>query len=116
MNVNPTRHARKRMCQRGFHTGDIDIIVELGTVVRPGLHVLRNRDAYTAIRECKHRIQTLERLRGSAVVVEDGALITCFHIAGAPGRRALVGRPRRSRQQDHAGADECLVRSARGDQ
>lgn len=119
MIYNPTRHALMRMDQRGFNTNDIRIILENGTFVRRGFRVLRDRDADAAIRrckrqiqtlgrqrqpsdrqqrdirECKRRIQTLERLRGSGVVVEDGTLVTCLHISGAQGRRALRGRPRR---------------------
>ena len=65
-----TRHGAARMQQRGISARDIDLIMEYGTAERPGLHRLRNRDADREIRECKLRIQTLERLRGCAAVVE----------------------------------------------
>ena len=86
-----TRHGAARMQQRGISARDIDLIMEYGTAERPGLHRLRNRDADREIRECKLRIQTLERLRGCAAVVENGTLVTCFHVHGAPGRKALRG-------------------------
>ena len=89
MSPNATRHARVRMDQRGFRGDDVDIILESGTVVRPGLHVLRDRDAEREISKCKRRIQTFERLKGSAAVVEGDELITCYHVSGSPGRRAL---------------------------
>ena len=92
MTLDPTLHAQRRMQQCGFRADDIDIIVELGTIVRRGHHVLRDRDADREIRRCKRRIQTLDRLRGSAAVVEDGMVVTCFHVSGAPCRRALRGR------------------------
>ena len=98
MNPTPTKHAQQRMDQRGFQPGDIDIIVESGSLVRSGLHVLKDRDADRAIGQCKRRIQALERLRGGAAVIEDGMLITCFHISDASGRRALRGRATRRRK------------------
>ena len=52
-----TRHGAARMQQRGISAHDIDLIVEYGTIERPGLHRLRNRDADREIRDCKSRIQ-----------------------------------------------------------
>lgn len=92
MNPSATRHAERRMAQRGFKADDIDIIIGCGTLLRPGFHFLRARDVDREIRDCKRRIQALERLRGSAAVVESGELVTCFHVSGTPGRRALRGR------------------------
>lgn len=90
-----TRHGAARMQQRGISARDVDLIVEYGTVERPGLHHLRNRDADREIRHCKLRIQTLERLRGCAAVVEKGTLVTCFHAQGAAGKKAVHGRRQR---------------------
>lgn len=90
-----TRHGATRMQQRGISTRDIDLIMDYGTMERPGLHRLRDRDADREIRGCKLRIQALERLRGWAAVVEDGTLVTCFHVHGAEGRKAMRGRGQR---------------------
>ena len=86
-----TRHAQTRMRQRGFRERDIDLIVECGTLMRPGLHVLRDRDVAKEIRASKQRIQTLERLRGSAAVVEQGVIVTCYH-ATRPARKRSARR------------------------
>ena len=97
MKLTPTRHAQTRMDQRGIQRADVEIIVESGTVIRPGLHLLRDRDINREVRECKRRIQALERLRGCAAVVEDGTLITCYHVDGKAGRQALRRNRRRRR-------------------
>lgn len=92
-----TQHAQTRIRQRGFREQDMELIVECGTLVRPGLHVLRDRDVAKEIRAAKQRIQTLERLRGSAAVVEQGVVVTRYHLAGQAGKRAT--RPRRHPRQ-----------------
>ena len=98
MKLTPTRHAQARMEQRGIQRVDVEIIVESGTVIRPGLHLPSGRDVDREVRECKRRIQTLERLRGCAAVVEDGTLITCYHVTGKAGRQALRRNRHRGRQ------------------
>ena len=95
MNREVTRHGVARMQQWGISARDVDLIVEYGTVERPGLHRLRNRDADREIRQCKLRIHTLERLRGCAAVVEDDTLVTCFHMHGPAGKKAVHGRRQR---------------------
>lgn len=89
MKLHCTRHAETRMQQRGISAQDLDLIVECGTVVRPGLYMLRSRDVHEEIREHKRRIQTLERLRGCAAVIEGGTVVTCYHVSGPAGRRAV---------------------------
>ena len=100
MKLSTTRHGRTRMQQRGFRERDIEVIVKCGTAIRNGYHLLRNRDVDREIENCKRRIQTLERLRGSVAVVEGGSLITCYYLSGTAGQRAARqadGRRRRSR-------------------
>lgn len=97
MKLTPTRYAQTRMDQRGIQRADVDIIVESGKLIRPGLHLLRGRDVDREVQECKRRIQALERLRGCAAVVEDEALITCYHVDGKAGRQALRRNRRRGR-------------------
>ena len=96
MNLEYTRHAQRRMQQRGFSGQDVDLILECGTMVRPGLYMLRNRDADKEIQELKRCIQALERNRGRAAVVEQDTVVTCYRVSGSAGRRAMrVGGYRR---------------------
>ena len=48
-----TDHAQRRMAQRGISPQDLDLVIGVGTTMRPGLHVLRDRDVEREIRECK---------------------------------------------------------------
>lgn len=89
MKLDYTRHAQTRMQQRGISGPDVDLIMACGTMVRPGLYMLRDRDADKEIKEHRCRIQALERNRGRAAVVEDGTVVTCYHVSGAAGRRAV---------------------------
>ena len=84
-----TSHARTRAQQRGISPEDLDVILESGTTMRPGLHVLRDRDAEREIRSCKRRIQQLERLRRAAVVQDGGDVVTVYHLSGKAGRRSI---------------------------
>ena len=102
MKLDYTRHAQTRMQQRRISHQDIDLILEYGTMVRPGLYLLRNCDADNEIQEHKRRIQALERNRGRAAVVEQGTVVTCYRVSGPAGRRALRrdGKGRHHRGQE----------------
>ena len=80
MRLYLTNHARTRMAQRGFQHADLHTVVESGTVMRPGRHVLRSADVDRELRNGNRRIKDLERLRGAAVIVNKRAVITCFRI------------------------------------
>ena len=90
-----TRHAGRRMQQRGLRERDVHLVKAFGTVGPCGRTVLLDRDVDKEIRECKERIQSPERLRGCVVVSEDGVVVTCYHSVGQAGRRVL--RRRRNR-------------------
>lgn len=96
MNVSLSRHAQTRMRQRGFSERDIELIVRCGSDVRRGLRQLRGKDIDNEIKRVKRRIQDLERLRNSAVVMEDDMVITCYHLHGNAGRHALRRNNRRA--------------------
>ena len=89
MNRDITRHARTRMQQRSISGKDLELIMDFGTVVRPGLHMLRGRDVDKEVRDYKRRIDALERLRGCAAVVDGDTVVTCYHVSGSAGRRAV---------------------------
>ncbi len=85
-----TRHAGRRMQQRGLREPDVQLVRACGTAGPYGRTVLLDRDIDREIRECKQRIQSLERLRGCVVVSEDGVVVTAVlshdkgQIAGSP--------------------------------
>ena len=89
MKLDYSQHAQVRMQQRGISGKDIDLIVNCGTMVRPGLYLLRNRDADKEIQEHKRVIQALERNRGRAAVVQEGVVVTCYRVSGSQGRRVV---------------------------
>lgn len=81
-----TRHAEVRMRQRGFRKVDIDFVVSVATRVADDAYVLTNKDAAREIERRKREIQQIERLRGSKIIMEGGALITLYRV-NAPSRR-----------------------------
>ena len=99
-----TRHADRRMRQRGLRERDVQLVTDCGTAGPYGRTVLLDRDVDREIRECKRRIQSLERLRGSVVVRDGDEVITCYDAVGKAGRQTLrrrrnrdPWRPRRNR-------------------
>ena len=97
-----TRHAQDRMRQRGLRDPDIQLVLECGTQAPHGRVMLRDRDVDREIRECKRRIQRLERLRRVVVVCEDRSVVTCYHAHGPTGRRTLRDDPGRRRRRGSA--------------
>ena len=95
MKYSLTRHAQKRMLQRGFQEHDTDLVIKFGKPIRRGLYLLRGKDVDREIQQRKHQIQTLERLRGSAVILAEDSVVTCYHVDGQAGQKALRGRGKR---------------------
>ena len=99
MNLAYSTHARRRMQQRGLCERDIELIVRYGTDVRRGLRLLRRRDINNLAKRTNRPVQHLERLCNCAVVMENDTVITCYHLYGQAGRRALRRDNRRSRRR-----------------
>ena len=93
--LTTTRHAEARMRQRGFRDEDIRLALNASTQVANDAFVLTNRDAAREIQKRKREIQTLERLRGCKLIVEDGALVTCYRAVSAQGGLQRNRKPRR---------------------
>ncbi len=89
-----TDHAAGRMRQRGFRATDARIVLENGTPSDDGV-VLTRRDVAECIAEYRARIAELERLRGAAIFMSEGALVSVYR----PSRRKIhrMIRERRSR-------------------
>lgn len=73
-----TRHAEMRMRQRGLRDDDLRLLLKTASQVSPDAYMLTERDAACEIAIRKREIQSLERLKGCKVVVEDGIIITCY--------------------------------------
>lgn len=93
--LEQTSHSLARLRQRGFREIDAQLIVELGTEVRPGLFMLTKQDVDALIAELssfsgrldyawrgmsagelKRRV---DGLQGAAVVADGLTFITVFH-------------------------------------
>jgi len=74
-----TLHAETRMRQRGLRDADLRLILSTATQVAPDAYLLTRGDTAREIARRKREIQQLERLKGCKVVVERGAVLTCYH-------------------------------------
>lgn len=99
MSLSFTAHAKRRMQQRGFSERDVRLIVQFGSNVRRGLRLLRKQDIDKALRRTTRHMLDLERLRNRAVVIEGETVVTCYHLHGEAGRRALRHDGRRLRRK-----------------
>ncbi len=82
-----SKHAGRRIRQRGLRERDVDLVVRCGTEVGRDTIALLDADVEREIASRKHEIQALERLRSCRVVVCDGTIVTCYHArAKAAGR------------------------------
>ena len=73
-----TAHVEIRMRQRGVRDDDLRLLLNAASQVAPDAYLLTERDAAREIAKRKHEIQRLERLKGFKLIVEDGAVITCY--------------------------------------
>lgn len=87
-NLNLSRHGCERLAQRGFHTSDIDLILEIGSEVDDGF-IVREKDLQEIERTVKSFMNRVRRLKGKRLVVSDGCLVTAFHAKPSEERRLL---------------------------
>ncbi len=96
-----TKHAEIRGQQRGFRTGDLDLIIEYGTPTREGI-MLTKKDAQCAISEiqaeAKYKTQRVERLKNTFAPVAGNKVLTMQRARKWKQNRELRG-PRRNRKQ-----------------
>lgn len=79
LHVDFTNHAQERLQQRGFRRFDVDLVLEAASEIQPNVYVLTDQDAAREIKRRKKEIQHFERLRGAALVIDEGRLITMYH-------------------------------------
>ena len=84
-----TRHAAVRMRQRGLRDDDMSLLLRAASQVSPDVYMLTERDTAREIARRKSEIQSLERLNGCKVVVEQGCIVTCYH-AGKKNRKKTL--------------------------
>ena len=84
-----SRHAEKRLNQRGIRPEDVDLLLNSATRVAQDAYLLTNGDVEREIVRRKKEIQQLERLRGLKLVVEGDTLVTAYRSKQADQRRTL---------------------------
>ena len=92
-----TCHAETRIRQRGIRDADVDLLFEIGEWVSDDALQITRRCANHEITKLRHKIQQIERLCGTKLILEEGTLITVYHEhrSANPARRSK--RNRRSR-------------------
>lgn len=73
-----TRHAERRIRQRGLRERGIALILQCGAETGSGFMV-RRKDLASLEQEWKRLRSTLERLVGKVVVAEGSTVITVYH-------------------------------------
>ena len=74
-----TRHAETRMRQRGIRDADVNLLFEVGERVSDDVLQLTRRRAVQDITKLRRKIQQIERLCGTKLILEEGTLITVYH-------------------------------------
>lgn len=81
--MKTTKHAIKRIRQRGFSQLSIDMIRQFGRLERaPGgasRLVFGNKEYQKAVKEFKRAIQVLDKARGGSIIIKDDSLLTVYH-------------------------------------
>ena len=80
--MNLTKHAQKRMRQRGFSGLGISIIEQYGRHCQApgGATKLKfgNKEHQNAISELKHLIQILDHVKGGTIIVKEDNALTLY--------------------------------------
>lgn len=90
-----TRHVTERAQQRGFREGDLELIAQLGTATEDGV-VLRRRDVDQVRTVVRRLLSDLERLEGSALIVQDDAIVSVYRPDAKKLKRMLRSKPIRA--------------------
>jgi hypothetical protein len=91
-----SRHAEKRLNQRGIRSHHVDLLINSATQVSPDEYLLLDSDVDREILRRKHEIQQLEKLRGMKLVVEGDTLVTAYR-SKQPDQRRTIRRGRESK-------------------
>jgi hypothetical protein len=89
-NLDLTKHAQTRIQQRGFKTGDVDLIIELGTPIAGDAFLLTDEDVAREIAARHEEIRRLKRLRGTKAVLNEGdCVVTAYRACTRTQKRNL---------------------------
>lgn len=87
-----SKHCVTRAKQRGYKSGDAELVCQFGTDTGDG-YVLTVEDRDEIISECKHLIERAQRLVGTFVCCSrDGAIKTIFHASRSQIKTQLGSR------------------------
>ena len=89
-----TKHGQMRVQQRGYRNADMELVMQYGTDLsrKRGKYgyMLTNQDVQQSVESFKRKIQKLERLKGTYMVVgERNELITTFRPNKKQSKRLL---------------------------
>lgn len=78
-----TKHASKRIRQRGITKNLLSCVIKHGTVEYSAggatKTYLTRRDANKAISELKRNIRSIERAAGKSIIEKEGKILTVYH-------------------------------------
>lgn len=83
-----SNHAMTRCAQRGFRTGDAELIAAFGTEVEGG-YVLRDKDVLDVESDALGLADRARQLVGSRLVSAGNRVITAYHATAGTQRRLL---------------------------
>ena len=83
-----SRHAGRRLRQRGLREADLDRLQRYGEEFDDG-YLMSNRTIDASITELKAEIQRLERLKGVVLIEQDNTVITVYRSDRRRQRRIL---------------------------
>jgi hypothetical protein len=82
-----TRHAQRRLRQRGFSNLSLDIIRKCGRTEKAPGGALKiffgNKEHQEAVAELKRTIQVLDKAKGGALIMENECVLTIYHEGAA---------------------------------
>jgi len=84
-----TPHVEKRMRQRGLRDADLSLVMEVASPVGADVWLLTDEDVAREVGRLKRRLQRVERLRGTKVVVSEDAVVTAYRSTSNDQRRTL---------------------------
>lgn len=88
-----SRHALRRIRQRGLRETDLDRLERHGEEFDDG-YLMSNRRIDQCITQLKSEIQRLERLKGVVLIEQDNTLVTVYRSNRRRQRQILSGRVR----------------------
>lgn len=74
-----SKHAEKRMNQRGLRKEDLTLLLEIGEQVAPDAYLVTNEIANRLRAQLRQALQQIDRLQGKTLIVEGETIVTGYH-------------------------------------